>query len=156
MPPMAMSRPQTQRRHEEPFVHQFSIFLPNRVGQLGELLELLDQAEVEVAGISVVDSTDWAVVRTVFTEPGKARAVLVGHRVAFTECEVLAVVLEADQALHQLCQTLVSAELNVQFAYPLLIRRDDRPVMVLHADDHVLAAKVLTKRGFRVLDHEDT
>ena len=44
MPPMVTSGPQTQRRHEEPFVLQFSIFLPNRVGQLGELLDILGES----------------------------------------------------------------------------------------------------------------
>ena len=136
---MVTSGARTERRHEEPFVRQFSIFLPNRVGQLAELLAVLAEADVAVAGISVVDSTDWAVVRMIFTEPGKARVVLSAHRIAFTEGEVLAAVLGQDQALHQLCKALVAAELNIQFAYPLMIRRDGCPVMALHVDD-VLAA----------------
>ena len=152
---MVTSGAQTERRHEEPFVRQFSIFLPNRVGQLAELLAVLDEADVTVAGISVVDSTDWAVVRMIFAEPGKARVVLSAHRIAFTECEVLAAVLTEDQAMYQLCKALVAAELNVQFAYPLMIRRHDRPVIALHVDDALLAREVLVKHGFTLLDHED-
>jgi hypothetical protein len=152
---MVTSRPQIERAHEEPFVRQFSIFLPNRVGQLNELLEMLTAREVDVIGISVVDSTDWAVVRMVFSDPGKAREVLTGHKVAFTECDVLAVVLAEPRTLQQVCKTLVAAELNVQFAYPLLTRRDDCPVMVLHADDGVMAVQALRKHGFTVLDHEE-
>ena len=155
MPAMDTSRPATQRSHEEPFVRQFSIFLPNRVGQLSELLGLLEEAQVEVAGISVVDSTDWGVVRTIFTEPGKARAVLKRHGIAFTECQVLAAVVAEPQTLRRLCQALVSAELNVQFAYPLLLRRQGQPVLVLHVDDPVVACQVLAKHGFTLLDHED-
>ena len=134
---------------------QFSIFLPNRVGQLGELLDVLGQAEAEVAAISVVDSTDWAVVRMIFTEPGKARKVLTDHRIAFTECQVLAVVLEDAQALHRVCKALLGAELNLQFAYPLLIQREGRPAIAFHVDDMVLARQVLAKHGFTVHDHED-
>ena len=155
MPAMSTSTPQTQRGHEEPFVVQFSIFLPNRVGQLSELLGLLNDQGVEVAGISVVDSTDWAVVRMVFGEPGKARAVMGRHGIAFTDTQVLAVVLDTPDGLRRACRALVAAELNVQFAYPLLIRRAGHPVLVLHVDDHVLAGRVLAKHGFTVLDHED-
>lgn len=155
MPPMVTSGPKTERRHEEPFVLQFSIFLPNRVGQLGELLGVLGDAGVEVAAISVVDSTDWGVVRMIFTEPGKARKVLTDHRTAFTECQVLAVVLEGPQALHRMCKALLAAELNVQFAYPLLIRHEGQPALAFHVDDMVLARQVLGKHGFTVLDHED-
>ncbi|KPK86257.1 MAG: hypothetical protein AMJ81_01705 [Phycisphaerae bacterium SM23_33] len=146
---------QTERGHEEPFVVQFSVFLPNRVGQLNELLGVLNEEELEVAGISVVDSTDWAVVRMVFTEPGKARAVLKRHGIAFTETALLAIVLEAADSLRQACKALVAAELNVQFAYPLLIRRAGHPVLAFHVDDHVLASHVLTKHGFTLLDYED-
>ena len=146
--------PRTERRHEEPFIRQFSIFLPNRVGQLAELLDVLNESEAKVAGISIVDSSDWAVVRMVFTEPGRAREVLKRHAIAFTECEVVAAVVSDDRPLHELCKALVGAELNLQFAYPLSIRRDGDPVMVLHVDDTVLAREVLTKHGFTLLDHE--
>jgi len=147
--------PDTQRGHEEPFVFQFSIFLPNRVGQLGELLDRLDRQGVEVVGISVVDSAEWAVVRMLFAEPGKARAVLSRHGVAFTETEVLAIVLDEPHGLGEACKALVAAELNVHFAYPLLIQRDGHPVVAFHVDDGVLACHILSKRGFTLLDHED-
>ena len=152
---MSTANPRTEQRHEEPFVHQFSIFLPNHVGQLAELLDTFDEAEAEVAGISVVDSTDWAVVRMVFTEPGKARMVLKRHGMAFTECEVLAAVISEDQSLHELCKALIAAELSIQFAYPLMIQCNDSPVIILHVDDTVLARAVLIKHGFTLLDHED-
>jgi len=152
---MPTSRPQTASRHAEPFVRQFSIFLPNRVGRLAELLGVLAEADVAVAGISVVDSSDWAVIRMVFSEPGKARVVLTAGGIAFTECEVLAAVLTDDQAMSRLCKALVAAELNVQFVYPLMVRRDDCPVIALHVDDALLARKVLITHGFTLLDHED-
>ena len=138
-----------------PFIRQFSVFLPNRVGRLGELLEGLAEAEVELAGLSVVESTDWAVVRMIFTEPGKAREVLRRQGASFTESEALAVVLSEAKTLNQVLKALVSAELNVGYAYALLIQREDSPVLALHVDDHVLAVQLLTKRGFTLVDHED-
>ena len=138
-----------------PFIRQFSVFLPNRVGRLGELLEGLAEAEVELAGLSVVESTDWAVVRMIFTEPGKAREVLKRQGASFTESEALAVVLSEAKTLNQVLKALVSAELNVGYAYALLIQREDSPVLALHVDDHVLAVQLLTKRGFTLVDHED-
>ena len=57
--------------------------------------------------------------------------------------------------LQQACEALLGAELNVQFAWPLLIHREGKPVMILRVDDHVLGAHVLVKHGFTLLDHED-
>ena len=138
-----------------PFIRQFSVFLPNRVGRLGELLEGLAEAEVELAGLSVVESTDWAVVRMIFTEPGKAREVLKRQGASFTESEALAVVLSEAKTLNQVLKALVSAELSVGYAYALLIQREDSPVLALHVDDHVLAVQLLTKHGFTLVDHAD-
>ncbi|MCK4626354.1 MAG: acetolactate synthase [Phycisphaerae bacterium] len=152
---MTTSGPQIERAYETPFVRQFNIFMPNRVGRLSELLTLLDEAEVEVAGLSVVDSADWAVVRMIFTDVGKARVKLTDAGVAFTESDVLAVELDDIDTFSRVCKALVAVELNIQFAYPLFIRHNDYPVLAFHADDHVLAAQVLTKRGFTLLDHED-
>ncbi len=152
---MSTSRYQTERGHEMPFIRQFSVFMPNRVGRLGELLEGLGEAEVDLAGLSVVESTDWAVVRMIFTDTGKAREILTRQGASFTESEVLAVVLEEAGTLNRALKALVAAELNVDYAYSLLIRRDDSPVLALHVDDHVLAVQLLTKHGFTLVDHED-
>ena len=152
---MTTSNAQTQRAHETPFIRQFSLFLPNRVGQLNELLKTLAEEEIELAGISVVDSTEWAVVRMIFTDVGKARAVLKRHGFAFTECEVLAVVLEQPQTFQLLCKALLAAELNVAYAYSLLIQREKRSVLAVHVDDHIMATQVLMRHGFTLLDHED-
>lgn len=138
-----------------PFIRQFSVFMPNRVGRLGDLLEGLGEAEVDLAGLSVVESTDWAVVRMIFTDPDKAREILSRQGASFTESEVLALVLDEAGTFNRALKALVAAELNVNYAYPLLIRRDDSPVLALHVDDHVLAVGLLAKHGFTLVDHED-
>ena len=148
-------KPQIERGHEEPFLRQFSVFLPNRIGELNELLRIMEASDVEVVGVSVVDATDWAVVRLMFAEPDKAREVLAARKIPFTECDVLAVVLNEPKTLQQVCQVLVGTELNIQFAYPLLIQREGKPVMVFHVDDETVAVQTLRKHGFTLLDHEN-
>ena len=155
MPDMPMSGRQIERGHEMPFVRQFSVFLPNRVGRLSKLLQLFEAAGVELAGLSVVDATDWAVTRMIFTTPDKAAEILTRNDIAFTISDVLAVVLTEQDTFSRMCKTLVSAELNIQFAYPLFIRRDDCPVVIVHVEDHLLATQLLSKHDFTLIDHED-
>ena len=150
-----MSGPKIERAHETPFIRQFSIFLPNRVGQLSDLLKTLAEAQVDLAGLSVFDSSEWSVVRVIFTAPDKAREILRRHEIAFTECDALAVVLRVPETFHEVCETLVSAEMNIQFAYSLWIQREEGPVVVFHVDDYHLAVHLLIKHDFILLDHED-
>ncbi|HAU36192.1 MAG TPA: acetolactate synthase [Phycisphaerales bacterium] len=134
---------------------QFSVFLANRIGQLKELLDLLGEESVEVLGLSVVDSTDWAVIRVVMSDPGKAREVLHRHGTPFTESNVLLTQLDGGNSLSEICGLLLRAEISIHFAYPLTVRSNDRAVMVLHVDDNVLAADVLTRHKIVLLGHED-
>jgi hypothetical protein len=151
---MAMMSPQTQRNHAEPPAHQFSVFLANRIGQLKDLLDMLAEQELPMLGFSVVDSTDWAVLRMVFADPPKARKVLREHGLSFTETEVLLTQVETDETLAGVCGALVQAEIKIHFAYPLAIR-GQYPVVVLHVDDTILAKQVLTKHGFTLISGND-
>lgn len=152
---MSRSYYQTERGYEEPVAVQFSVFLANRVGQLQELLDLLEQQQVRVLGLSIVDSADWAVIRIVFCDPDGARAVFRKHAVAFTESGVLLVELEGENAMSEICGHLVRGEINIHFAYPLIIRRHGHPVMVLHVDESIQACRMLLHHGWTLLGHED-
>lgn len=152
---MTSSRNQTERGHEVPFLRHFAMFLPNRIGQLSELLGVLEAEGLTFLALSVVDATDWAVVRMIFADPGKARVKLQEHKVAFSESDVMAVVLEEPNTFLSVCKLLLGAELNVYFAFPLLIRHDDQPIMAFRVDDDVMAAQTLTKHRFTLLGYED-
>ncbi len=147
--------------HEEPYAVQFSVFLANRVGQLNEFLEIFAEEseksgrKTEVLGLSIVDSTDWAVIRFVFSDPNHAREILKKHDLPFTESDVLLVELPEIDALSEVCKILLMAEIQVHFAYALTVQRDNLPVMVFHVDELVTATRILTKHGFKLLGYED-
>jgi len=152
---MTQLPPETARGYDEPPSIQFSVFLANRIGQLQELLILLAEEEIELLGISVVDSTDWAVIRVVLSDPDKAREIFRRRHMPFTESAVTLVELSGQDALSAICGYLVRAELSVHFAYPLIIHRNENPVMVIHVDDPLLATQTLLRHGIRVLGEED-
>ena len=147
--------PQLERSHEEPFAVQFSVFLDNRVGQFMDVLNACTDKELTVYGVSVIDSTDWAVLRIMVSEPGKAEAMFAEKGLKYVESRVLLVVCEGEQSLCEVCELMLQAEINVHFAYPLIIRHDDSPIMVFHVDDRMLASQVLRRHGYVVLGDED-
>ena len=152
---MAEQTPRTARGHEEPFAVHFSVFIANRVGQLKDLLNLLGNNAVGVLGLTIVDSTDWGVVRIITSDPGKTRELLKAHHLPFTEGQVILAEQASANSLAEICGVLLLAEINVQFVYPLTIRRNDNPILAIHVDDQVLAVRTLAKHGFTLLGHED-
>ena len=145
----------TARGYEEPFAVQFSVFLANRVGQLREMVDTFVSEDLQILGMSIVDSTDWAVIRIVLSDPDKAKELLKKHALPFTENEVLLIEIPADDDLSQLASCLLQAEINVHFAYPLSVRAHFHPVMVFHVDDEVMARRTLATHGFVLLGNED-
>ena len=145
----------TSRRFEPPNAIQFSVFLDNRVGQLHELLEVFDGIDVRVVGMSVIDAQDHGVVRIVTTDHHQARRTLDHHGAAFSVADILVVQIDSLRNLSSLCQVLIAAEININYAYPLFVRPNRKPVVVLHTDALSLSSQVLERNGFGLLNEED-
>lgn len=146
---------QTARGNEEPFAIQFSIFLPNHVGQFLTILELMDEKDIEVIGISVVDSTAWCVVRLVLLEANHAREIFKHRGYNFVEGEILLVEMDGGASLRDICTCLLQAEINISSAYALTYRSHENAVMGINVDETVLATQILIRHGLTLLGHED-
>jgi hypothetical protein len=147
--------PQTARGHQEPYTIQFSVFLANRVGQLRDMLQMFAKSAVRILGVSIIDSTDWAVIRLVTSDLATTRALLKTNALPFTESEIILVEVAGHESLSAICAHLLSAEINVHFAYTVTLRQHDNPVMAFHVDDRVLATQILLKHDFVLLGEAD-
>lgn len=135
---------------------QLSVFLDNRVGQLLRLMRLLDGSEVHILALSVEGSIDCAIVRLLVDEPDEARTTLTHAGFAVTESEVIVVQLPpGKRGLLQVCQALIGAEVNIQYAYPMLALPDQAATLAINVDDISVADTVLRERKFRVLDQSE-
>lgn len=146
----------TARQYEAPRVTQFSVFLDNRVGKLLELLEVFEGQAVRLVALSVVDAADHAVVRLVTSNAEVARKLLRQHELPFAEVDVLVVELGRRQTLSSVCQSLLQAELNIHYAFPLLPRAQGQSAaLALFADDQSTAGQILLRKHFTLLGEAD-
>ena len=146
---------QTMQGYQPPFNTQFSVFLDNRCGKLLELVEIFDGEDLDIVALSVIDAADHAVVRLVTSRSNLARQLLLQHGVAFSESQILVVELSPDRSLARLCMFLLSAELNIHFAYPLMMRPHGICAIALHTDDQLLAGQILQRKLFTLLGEND-
>ena len=68
-------------------IRQISIFLENRPGQLSQMCRALADAGINIATLSLADTSDFGIVRLIVDEHEKARDVLLdgGHAVKVTQ-----------------------------------------------------------------------
>ena len=156
-PPSSGSPPvlETSRGFDHPVVTQFSIFLPNRVGRMHELVKAFEDNMVRICSMAVLDSTDHAVIRLIASSAEGARNLLRGQGFTFMESSILVVTLEPHHSLAVMCQYLLSAELNIRFAYPLFAWNNAQPTVALAVDDPTLAGQILRRKEFRLLGEAD-
>jgi hypothetical protein len=153
---MALNLPETTAKREGPLVKQFSVFLPNKVGAMLEMIKLINAHQSHVVALSVSESTDSAIARIVVSDPGRVHDLFQENNVAFGICEVVVVELqEVATQLVKLLATLFMAEVNVHFTYPLLTRPRGMAALALHVDDTECASSVLRGAGFKILSQSD-
>ena len=153
---MTANLPQTSSKLEGPLVKQFSVFLPNKVGAMLDMVKLLNKQNTHVVALSVSESTDSAIARIVVSDPHRVEKLFREKNVPFGLCEVVVVEMrEVATQLVKLLAALVMAEVNVHFTYPLLIRPRGFAAIALHVDDTDCASSVLRGEGFRILSQSD-
>ena len=137
-------------------IRQFTIFLDNRVGRLGMLVRTLEEGEARIVALSIEESADSALVRMICSEPDLSRDLLRREHFSFVESELLAVELprHSKQPVLSLCSALLAAEINIHYAYPLLVRPKG-PALALYVEDPTLAAQLLIRKGFRLIGESD-
>lgn len=153
---MPVDLPETTQKIEGPLVRQFSVFLPNKVGAMLDVVKLLNVHNTHVVALSVSESTDSAIARIIVSDPERVENLFKEHNIAFGVCEVVVVELrEVATQLVKLLAALFMAEVNVHFTYPLLIQPRGQAALALHVDDTDCASSVLKGEGFQILSQRD-
>ncbi|OAI55772.1 acetolactate synthase [Planctomyces sp. SCGC AG-212-M04] len=146
----------TMRGRGWPSLRQFCVFLENRVGRLHDLLRHMERHDLRVVGLSVVDSVDYCVIRIILHDVDRAREVFELSKFTVIENDILGVVLPvSDQPFIEIFLALMSAELNISYAYPILFRHDGRGALALHVDNLDQATQVLESKGHTLVREDD-
>jgi hypothetical protein len=106
--------------------------------------------------LTIVDSADCAIIRIVPSDPERALEVFQSAGMAFTESDLLVVKLpDSPQPLLAICKALLKAEINIHYAYPLLVGPQGSPALALHVEDHDSAATMLQANDFQLFTEND-
>jgi len=140
-------------RRADPVI-QFSVFTPNRLGRLHDLIGFLGAQGAHVLALMVLDTTDSAIIRLVVDDPDRAREMLMREGFPFTESKL--VVVEAGPTeLNRLMAALLEAELNINYLYSFLTHPEGKPLLGLSIEDNEMAEQALRRHQFRILRQPD-
>jgi len=146
----------TARGRDWPSVRQFNVFLENRLGALLNVVRRFENSDIRIVALTVVDSADCAIIRLVFNDPERATEILERAKLPFTESDLLVVQLpDGDQPLVQISKALLTAEINIHYAYPILVGPHGKPALALKAEDIETGAQTLQRQQFTLCSEKD-
>ncbi|WP_437193993.1 acetolactate synthase [Planctomicrobium sp. SH527] len=148
--------PMTMRGRDWPCLRQFCVFMENRVGRLHELLKQIEQHDLRIIALSIVDTVDFAVARVMANDTDRVREILSLTDFTVIENDILGVELPDEyDPFGSIFRTLVSAEINIAYTYPLLYRRSRRGAIALYVDNIDVARQILQDKGHHLLTEND-
>ena len=145
----------TARAREPEPVLQFSVFVPNRMGRMHEVVRCLGECQVHIVALCVLDTTDSTILRIVVDDPDGARRLLDGKAFAYTESVVVCVEIEVERVLQEVLGALVEAELNIHYTYPFLTRPGGKAALAISIEHRDVAEDALRRHQFTVLYQGD-
>ena len=146
----------TIRGRDYPSLHQFTVFLENRVGQLMEVVRRFEGSRVRIVALSITDSAECAFVRLLLSHPEDGREILERAGLAIIESDLIGVELPNEpQPLLSVCTALLQAEINIIQAYPIMVRPHGKAAVALMVDSIDMAQETLAAKGFTMITEDD-
>ncbi|MBQ4581089.1 MAG: ACT domain-containing protein [Clostridia bacterium] len=137
-------------------VHQISVFLENRAGQLAEVTQLLADNAIDMRAISIAETKDYGVLRLIVDDTDKAVEVLLAHGNILSKTPVT-VVAVPDQAggLAPVLATLAEGKLDVEYMYSLFTHKEGKAYMVFRISDEEKFLALLAAHGVQLAEKEE-
>ena len=137
-------------------IHQISVFLENRAGQLAEITKLLAENRVNLRAISIAETSDYGVARMIVDDCQKASSILLQHGDILSMTPVWAVeVPDRPAGLAELLAVLAENHIDVEYMYSLFSHDSGYAYMVLRISDEAAFAEAAKVSGIRIVSAAD-
>ena len=137
-------------------IHQISVFLENRTGQLAEITRLLAEKHVDIRAISIAETADYGLARMIVDDSHKASAILLEHGDILSMTPVWAVeVPDRPAGLAEVLNVLAENHVDVEYMYSLFTHKDGYAYMVMRVHDEPRFLSTPGDRKIRIVSKEE-
>jgi hypothetical protein len=135
-------------------LHQLSVFLENKPGQLKALCQTLADANLNLLTMTLADTKEFGIARFILEDWERAKSVLAQAGFAANVTEVLALeVADHPGGLADVLAAIDDIGLNVEYMYALTFGRGDKAVLIFRFDNIDAAIEHLQDKGVSVVSN---
>jgi hypothetical protein len=134
---------------------QISVFIENRKGRLGDILDVLKASDVNIISLSLADTAEYGILRIISDKPqqGKEALTTAGFSSVLTDVFILKVPHEPG-SLQKILRVISNEELSVEYMYGLSVG-DGEASIVVKTSDLEKAQAVFKQYNIQTLSNED-
>ena len=133
-------------------IHQISVFLENRTGQLAEITRLLADNGIDLRAISIAETADYGLARMIVDDSHKASAILLEHGDILSMTPVWAVeVPDRPGGLAEVLHVLAENHVDVEYMYSLFAHQEGKAYMVMRISDEPRFLSTLGDRKIKIM-----
>ena len=133
-------------------IHQISVFLENRTGQLAEITRLLADNDIDLRAISIAETADYGLARMIVDDSHKASAILLEHGDILSMTPVWAVeVPDRPGGLAEVLAVLAENHVDVEYMYSLFAHQEGKAYMVMRIHDEPRFLSALGDRKIKIM-----
>ena len=135
-------------------VKQISVFLENRPGCLNEMTQALADANIDLRGLSLAETSDFGIVRLIVDDVLGTATVLKDAGFVASLTDVLAVeVPNVPGGLNKVLTVINSVKINIEYMYAILgNKKSESAYMIFRVNDNEKASSALEREGIKILN----
>ena len=137
-------------------IHQISVFLENRAGQLAEITGVLAQKGIDLRAINIAETSDYGVLRLIADNPQAAATTLLEQGFILSMTPVAAVrVPDKPGRLAKVLDVLAKENIDVEYMYSVFGQVNGLAHMVFRVADTDKLISVLKDNGLEPISSEN-
>jgi hypothetical protein len=141
------------RMVQNKMLKQITLFAENKPGRLTNATKILSENGINIRAFTIADTGEFGIIRFVVDDADASLRHL--QKAGFTVSETKVIGLEMPDkpgALFEISRALSDNKINVDYAYAYASATPDKAILILQASDLTRAVKVLTERGFHLVE----
>ena len=137
-------------------VHQISVFLENRAGQLAEITKDVADAGIDLRAISIAETADYGVLRMIVDDAEKATSILLSHGYILSMTPVVVVAVpDAPGGLAPVLGILAEGNIDIEYMYSLFTHTEGKAYIVFRVGEAEKFVELLERHGITPVTGEE-
>ncbi len=137
-------------------IKQLSIFLQNKMGSLAKPLEVLTVADVNIRAMCMADTSEFGILRLVVDDPIKGKEALEENNFLVKITDIIGIEMnDAPGGLTSVLDVIRDNLIDLEYLYAFSHKKEDKAILLLHADDIDKLIDVLSKNNIPLVSAEE-